>query len=198
MREEEEKREGSMSHIFLDFLRSFSFSPASTFLPFSLHLCRSCSFPPASSRISRSSEAKYSLRPFAATECRRHYSDLPSSSTYFFLLLLLLLFRAHLSYLLPFPFFLLFFYFYNYSLLPLLFLLLLLLLISSVSTSQGPFSRRSLLLTGRVVCFLCLSESAWYRGYYWSLDISLPIFLPRLLFRSRTTFPPDAYPPKNG
>lgn len=99
------------------------------------------------------------LRPFAATECRRHYSPsgLPSLS----LLSLLFVFfyiSSSSSSTSPSPF--------THSPLLLLLLLLLLLqllapllllLISAVSTSQGPFSRRSLLLTGRVATRFPLS-----------------------------------------
>ena len=145
------------------FLDTVLLSLSSSFFFFSCPRCRPCIL---LARASRSSEAgiffdlsrppsvgaitcfRVSLLPSSSSSSSSSFSLFAHPSSLLRLLLLLLPLLLLLQLLTPF---------------------FLLLLILSVSTSQGPFSRRSLLLTGRVAVvhvFLCLRGSLSYHRYY--------------------------------
>lgn len=148
-------RSTSFSHFQRDLSLSLSVTSRLLYAPRSFHL------------VLRRPEAESSSTSRGRQVCRRHYSL--SSPTV--VLLCRAFFHNDLSSHYPstsvFHFY---FYYYNYYYYNLLLLLLLLrrslLLISLVSTSQGPFSRRSLLLTEHALHAAFVSVNRLYIEHY--------------------------------
>lgn len=142
-------RSTSFSHFQRDLSLSLSVTSRLLYAPRSFHL------------VLRRPEAESSSTSRGRQVCRRHYSL--SSPTV--VLLCRVFFHNDLSSHYPSPS-VFHFYFYYYNLLPLLLLRRSLLLISLVSTSQGPFSRRSLLLTEHALHAAFVSVNRLYIEHY--------------------------------